>query len=246
MADLLYLGNQLSRHGLNPTSVETLGERLSKDFHLVRGSDKKNPFIRLLHMWSLVLENRNARYLLIDTYSSQAFWYAVTTAWLAQLVGLPYVPILHGGDLPKRIVQSPGILRHFLKNAAHVVCPSGYLQTEMAGFFRRDYTLIPNFIDLKYYPLHSKSAKQGVRLLWVRSFHQIYNPSLSIDVLNILLQKGLDARLAMVGPDKDGSLELTREYARKKGVLHKVQFPGGLGKMEWISFSRLSSRFLLA
>ena len=95
--------------------METLGERLSKDYELVRGSDKKNPLLRLLHMWFLVLQNHKAKYLLIDTYSSHAFWFAITTAWLAGWLNLPYIPILRGGDLPKRKKQSPRILRSFSK-----------------------------------------------------------------------------------------------------------------------------------
>jgi glycosyltransferase involved in cell wall biosynthesis len=189
-------------------------------------------------MWVLVLQNHKTKYLLIDTYSSQAFWFAITTALLARLFKLPYIPVLHGGDLPKRKKRSPVILRYFLKGAAHVVCPSGYLQFEMNDFYPRDYVLIPNFIDLKNYPLYPKSAGMGIRLLWVRSFHEIYNPCLAIDLLELLSERGLDAYLAMVGPDKDGSLEKTKKYAEEKGVLHRVRFTRGLSNEEWIEFSK--------
>ena len=42
----------------------------------------------------------------------------------------------------------------------------------------------------------------------------------------------------MVGPDKDGSLEKTKQYAKEKGVLHRVRFTGGLSKTEWIELSK--------
>jgi len=211
---------------------------LSGDFDIVTGSDKKNPVSRLFHMWLLVLQNRNAKYLLIDTYSSKAFWYAITASRLAQFMGLAYIPVLHGGELPKRITKSPKVLLHFLKNAAQVVCPSGFLKSEMDGFYSRDYKIIPNFIDLNNYPLCHKCLTSGVNILWVRSFHQIYNPLLAIDILHLLSEKGVDARLAMVGPDKDGSLIKTKQYAREKGILHKVCFTGGLSKVKWIEFSK--------
>ena len=238
MSDILYLGNKLSKFGLNPTSVETLGERFLEDFECVRGSKKKNPLLRLLDMWFLIVQNHKARYLLIDTYSTNAFWFSVSCSWLARLVKLPYIPILHGGNLPNRKKRSPRALRSLLKGAAQVVCPSQYLMSEMEDFYSRNYELIPNFIDLKNYPLNPKSMDAGIHLLWVRSFHEIYNPFLAIDVLRLLSERGQEVSLAMVGPDKDDSLEKTKHYAKEKGLFTNVHFTGGITKAEWIELSK--------
>ena len=46
----------------------------------------------------------------------------------------------------------------------------------------------------------------------------------------------------MVGPDKDGSLEETREYAKQQKV--KVTFTGRLSKSEWVALSKDYNTFI--
>ena len=74
---ILYLGNKLSKHGINKTTVETLGENLSQSgFEVVSYSSKKNSLLRILDMLLGILKHKNAAYVLIDTYSTSAFWFA--------------------------------------------------------------------------------------------------------------------------------------------------------------------------
>ena len=52
---LLYLGNQLSKHGLNTTTIETLGPDLeSLGFEVVYASSKKGFVFRLLDMMGAI------------------------------------------------------------------------------------------------------------------------------------------------------------------------------------------------
>ena len=75
---LLYLGNRLSKHGFNKTTIETLGLHLEQEgFGVYYASNKKSfPFRMLDMMWSVVLYRKQVSYILIDTYSTKAFWYA--------------------------------------------------------------------------------------------------------------------------------------------------------------------------
>lgn len=241
---ILYLGNKLSKHGYTPTSVETLGIRLEARCTMIRGSEVRNPVGRLLHMMWLVIKYRKSDVLLIDTYSTWAFWYAVLTSQLARFLGLSYIPILRGGDLPKRTKRSPFVTRVLLKNAKSVVCPSGYLLYEMNAFYERDYTLIPNYIDIENYPFKVRTVSNPIRLLWVRSFHKIYNPSLAVDIVKGLVEKGYEVKLTMVGPDKDGSLQETKDYAVDLGVAKYIEFIGRLSKPEWIELAEKFDVFI--
>lgn len=236
---LIYVGNQLSGHGFTPTSIETLGEKLGDDFEVIRASSFKNVVFRMLDIWKTILKHRKADYLLIDTYSTSAFFFAWTSARLARCFGLKYIPILHGGDLPKRIKNSPVTLLKYLKEAHAVVCPSGYLKSEMSNFLQRDYHLISNFIDIGYYPYQLKTLSPGdpIRLLWLRSFHQIYNPDLAVQVLKGLFDLGHDVHLCMVGPDKDGSMERVRELARQLDVFDRLEITGRMSRADWIALS---------
>lgn len=234
---IIYLGNKLSQYGFTPTSVEALGIRLEDHFDMIRGSEVRNPIGRLLHMMWLVIRYRKSDVLLIDTYSTWAFWYAVLISHLASFLGLSYTPILHGGNLPSRAKKSPYFTRMLLRNAKSVVCPSGYLLYEMNAFYERDYMLIPNYIDIANYPFRVRAVSNPIRLLWVRSFHKIYNPSLAVDIVKGLDEKGYEVQLTMVGPDKDGSLQETKDYAVDLGVAKYIEFKGRLSKPEWIQLA---------
>lgn len=238
MTKILYLGNSLSKHGFTPTSVETLGERLKENYIVVQGSHIRFPLFRLLHMWSLMLRHRDSKLVIIDTYSSRGFWFAYTSGIIAWIIGMKYIPILRGGDLPVRAQSSPVLLKGYLTRASEVVCPSNYLFEKMLLFFSRNYRIIPNYIEIEKYPFELKQIRNKIRLLWVRSFHTVYNPQLAIRIVKILNDQGIDVKLCMIGPEKDGSLSLTQRYAAEMGVENLVSFPGRLSKAEWIEYSK--------
>jgi len=234
---ILYLGNKLSKHGYTPTSVETLGKQLEERFVIDTHSAFRNPVLRLFHMIGLVIKYRKADLLLIDTYSTWAFWYAVISSQLARSFNLSYTLILRGGYLPLRVQRSPFWSKIVLKNAKDVVCPSGYLAEYMGRFYDRQYQIIPNHIDLQNYPFKERFIGSSIRILWVRSFHEIYNPQLAVDIVDGLKQNGHDVQLLMVGPDKDGSKIKTETYAVKKGLNEYISFTGRLSKSEWITMA---------
>ncbi len=74
------------------------------------------------------------------------------------------------------------------------------------------------------------------KLLWVRSFTELYNPILAIHIVEELTKKNIDVSLCMVGPEKDGSLEKCKELAQQKNL--PITFTGLLSKKEWISHSK--------
>lgn len=237
---ILYLGNQLSVHGTTPTSVETLGERLKEDHNIVQASSVKNQFFRLLHMWFMVIKYRKADFVLIDTYSTSAFLFAWTSALLARKLALRYIPVLHGGGLPERARKSPAKLTSYLKGAYKVVCPSPWLKEEMNKVIELEYKVVPNAIDRDDYPFTERKGftKSGPRMLWVRSFDKIYNPTLAVRVLEALKEQGYpQAELCMVGPDKDGSLADVQKLAKDLHINDKIRITGRLSKREWIELS---------
>ena len=100
---ILYLGNKLTKHGVNPTSVETLGERLKEMSKVLQYSDKKNSLLRMLDMWFQIFRwRKSVKVVMIDTYSTNAFHYAWTSAAIANYLSIPYVLILRGGNLEQR------------------------------------------------------------------------------------------------------------------------------------------------
>ena len=116
---LLYLGNKLSRKGRNLSTVEVLSSQLETEgYKVISGSSQKNQVLRLLDMLLLILKHHSKSHLLlIDTYSTSAFWFAYLSAKLANQLKLNYIPILHGGDLPKRLASHPKHCRQLFEKA---------------------------------------------------------------------------------------------------------------------------------
>lgn len=242
---ILYLGNALSKHGFTPTTVETLSKRWQADFDVVVASNKKNKALRLLDMWwSVIWHHRTANLLVIDTYSGPAFQFAATCAKLAHWLSLPYVAFLHGGNLPEQFVTKPKQSLIYLQRAKHIVAPSGFLATAVTTHFNLPVKIVPNFIDLENYPNASKALGSVIRLLWVRSFHKIYNPDWAVKVVKLLKDRGQSVHLTMVGPDKDGSREVCEAAAKQLGVNGEIAFTGRLSKPEWIAEAENHNIFL--
>lgn len=234
---LLYIGNKLASHGTPPTSVDVLPIWLERQgYSVVTASSKKNKVLRLMDMLVCVLQNRKRMDLvLIDTYSSQNFYYAVMVAGLCRVLKLPYIPILHGGDLPKRLKGNKTISKKLFGGAYTNIAPSLYMkhQFEAAGFGNIVY--IPNTIALVNYPFLPRKVIT-CKLLWVRSFAEIYKPLLALEIVEALQKEKVAVELCMVGPDKDGSLAACKKIVEQLDL--PVTFPGLLSKQEWIALSK--------
>ncbi|OBQ55376.1 glycosyltransferase family 4 protein [Tamlana sp. s12] len=243
MKKILYIGNQLAQSQKTVTTIDTLSNLLrDSGFDVITASSKVNKGLRLLDMLNLIFRYRKSLdYVLIDTYSTQNFYFAYSCGRLCQWLNLKYMPILHGGNLPKRLKQSPKLSKMLFDHAHVNVAPSQYTKSNFETHGIHNVICIPNTITLENYPFALKEYK-SIKLLWVRSFSEIYNPKLAVDILKSLLNQGLQAELCMVGPEGDGSLQETKEYA--KGLNVEVRFTGKLSKVEWIELSKTYNFFI--
>jgi glycosyltransferase involved in cell wall biosynthesis len=243
MKNLVYIGNRLEERGGSPTSIDVLTPLFRKEgFYVYPVSTKKNKFLRLAEMNKAVLKHKKwLDLVLIDTYSTQNFWYAIIVAYLCRILGLSYILMLRGGNLPSRLKKNPQLSASLFKKAKLNIAPSLYLLKvfQQAGFTNLKY--IPNSIFLKEYPFKDRKILKP-KLLWVRAFAEIYNPILALKVLEALLKKYPEAELCMVGPEKDKSFEECVNYAKENKL--PVKFTGRLSKSEWITLSREYEIFL--
>jgi glycosyltransferase involved in cell wall biosynthesis len=232
MKKILYIGNKLSQKGKTESTIDILGIGLENlGFNLVYSSSYKSIFLRFIDMLHTVFKHRKTvDYVLIDTYSTLNFYYAYAVSQLCRLLKLKYIPILHGGELPKRLIKSTKLSKLVFKYAYKNVAPSQYLKCYFEKHDFKNLIFIPNSIEIQNYKFHKKTH-QSINLLWVRSFAEIYNPSLAVKVLKALKGRGLEAKLCMIGPEKDGSLNRTKKLAEDLNV--KVEFTGRLSKLEW-------------
>jgi glycosyltransferase involved in cell wall biosynthesis len=243
MKNLLYIGNKLSKHGNTTTIIETLGASLENEgYNVTYSSNKKNQIIRLLDMVFTTLININKiDYVIIDTYSTFSFNYALIISQICRVFKKRYIPILHGGNLPNRLEKSKFLSQLIFNNSYKNVAPSHYL---LNAFLSKGYSNIihiPNAIELNEYAFLNREFEVP-KLLWVRSFAKIYNPKMAIKVLAELRKEYSEAVLCMVGPDKENLIEECKSYAKSLTV--NVQFTGKLSKQEWIELSKEYNVFI--
>lgn len=241
--NLLYIGNKLSKHGNTATSIETLGAFLEGEgYKVYYASSKKNKIVRMIHMiYKTFKRSKQVDYVLIDTYSTQNFWFAFIISQLCRILKLKYIAKLHGGDLPNRLSKSPFFCDMIFKNAYKITAPSGYLMNAFKVKYHNNIIYIPNTIEINNYPLVQKEYSVP-KILWVRSFSSIYNPKMAIKVAANLKEKYPDVVLCMIGPDKENLIDECKKYAKKLNV--DVEFTGKLSKKKWIKRSKEFNVFI--
>jgi len=230
---VLYIGNNLVKKTNYATSMDILsGLLISEGFTIHKSSSKSNKILRLLGMIYAIFRYKNKiDYVLIDTYSTSNFYYSLFTSQLCRLLNLHYLPILHGGNLPYRLHHNPKLSSLIFNNSFQNIAPSGYLKYE---FEIKGYKtlLIPNVIPILNYSFKERK-KITPKLLYVRAFAKIYNPTMAIEVLKELKKTYSEAVLCMVGPDKDGTLNDVQQLIDRYELHDSVEITGVLSKSEW-------------
>lgn len=237
MKNLLYIGNVLQGHGKTPTTIETLSPLLGEFINVRIVSNKKGMFLRLIDMlYSIVKYRKETDYILIDTYSTTSFYYALMCAVLARFLKISYFPFLHGGNLPERLKNSPKLSKLIFSHAKVNISPSAFLEDKFkeAGFA---VTYIPNNININEYDfLERKNVKS--KLLYVRAFSKIYNPLMAVRALEKIKNESTESYLCMVGPDKgDGVFQETSALAKELGLEKFFEQTGRLSKQDWKALS---------
>ena len=236
---LLIVGNFLSKSIGNRSVCEDLAERLpGYGWQVSTTSHRPGRVRRLADMLLTAWLTRDGYWMAqVDLYSGPAFYWAAAVCGLLRMMNKPYILTLHGGNLPQFGRRHRWSVKKLLQSAAAVTAPSRYLFEEMREY-RADIQVLPNAIALAHYPFVPRDTARP-RLVWIRAFHHIYQPSLAIRVLAQLKELFPDIQLTMAGPDKgDGSLQEARAIARELGVEDRIQFLGQLPKAEiarWIN-----------
>lgn len=219
MNEILIIGNHLSATGASRAVGEDLTERLrARGIHVVAASRVPNKALRLYDMlrttWS---RRRQFDVAIVDVFSGPAFRFAEAVSALLRRIGKPYVLVLHGGDLPRFSQQHPRRVARLLSRATVVSSPSAYLKLGLQ-WLRPDIIEIPNPIECGDYPFRLRNAPKA-RLVWLRAFDAIYNPTLAPRVLARLLDRHPNCLLTMIGMDKgDGSLAATHAEVQRLGL----------------------------
>lgn len=218
--------------GVNPGWVTSQGEILAEIFRgqghrVALTSHHAAPLRRLLDIVTTLLGSaRRLDVYVVMVFSGRGFLFADVATWIVRrLLRRPLVLCLRGGDLPRFASRHGRWVERVLARGDVLVAPSRYLAEAFAGRGHR-LEVIPNTLDLARYPYRRRRAI-APRLLWMRTFHEIYQPALALEVLALLLRRHPAAVLTMAGQDA-GLLDATRQRADELGIAAAVRFAGFL------------------
>jgi glycosyltransferase involved in cell wall biosynthesis len=139
--------------------------------------------------------------------------------------------MLHGGNLPKFAAGKPKLVRGLLASAVAVTTPSNYLLEQMKPYDNH-IRMLPNGICISNYR-YKLRQQVCLRLVWLRAFHDVYNPEMAVQVLAYLKQEFSQIHLTMIGPDKgDGSLQRTQQEAERLDIGDRLTLLGSVRKDE--------------
>lgn len=217
--------------GRNPGWVTTQGEILADLFTAANYDVRITSTIpargrRLFDtLQSLVRWRDEVDVVVHSVFSGAAFGITDAASLVAAQLGLPQIFVLRGGNLPAFAQRRPRWVRRVFARAAEIVTPSHFLAYTFAelGVSMR---VIPNVIHLDNYPFRLRRGA-APRLLWMRTFHDVYHPELAVEALAALLPLQPDATLTMAGQDK-GLLTAVETLAAELGVAERVRFAGFL------------------
>ncbi len=225
---LFIAGNLVGRiPGHVTTQGQIVADRFIADgYWVTSASSKSNRILRLIDVvWTLLLSFPKTDVMIVEVYSGLGFVLADTASLLARLFGIPAALVLHGGNLPEFAEKYPRWVKQVLRRAAIVIAPSSYLAQRMSvlGF---DIRVVPNVIDIESYPFRLRK-RLSPKIMWMRSFHPIYNPQMALDAFAIVQREVPNATLVMAGVDKGMEGEIRRS-AIEMGLGEAVRFAGFL------------------
>ena len=240
---ILYAGNMLYRQRGYYSQDELNARALSAHFEVKQLGRASSQWQRLLQILLGIIRYRNrARLMLIGTFSTRAFWFAWLASRLCVLFRIPYIPVVHGGNLPEKMKADPVRTGKYFRQAAHVITPSRYLENWLLNQ-QLHCTYLPNMLQTGLYPFTERQTLQP-KILWVRSFMPIYQPLEALKAFQLLLQQYPAARLTMVGGGDPELLHSCQEWAQQQLPENAVHFTGKLSREAWTKLAPAHDIFL--
>ncbi len=230
MTRVCFVGAMLGRHqGFGHTQEMSLADHLQAEgYGVICTSAVRNRYLRLIDILATLIRNwRCVDVQCLGVYGGPSFVVEDMASLVGKLSRQRLVMVLHGGAMPEFMARYPAWSKRVLRRADVLIAPSPFLVRAAATHgFKAD--LIPNLIDLENYPYRHRRELQP-RLLWMRSFHPLWNPEMALRVFRRVLDRLPHAVMVMAGQDK-GFQAQTMGLARDLKLTDAVRFPGFLDR----------------
>lgn len=198
----------------------------SVGYRVVRASAVKFPALRTLHQIWCLLTWRHVDAVVIAVFSGRSFWIADFASYLAKRVGHSKVILfMHGGNLGVFGPEHRAWVTRVYDRADLLLAPSDFLADEYRAW-GYDVQVIPNVLSIQNYRYERRTAARPA-LLWMRTFHELYDPLLAVEVLARVADVHPEATMTMGGADR-GMLQAVEDRAAELGMADRITFAGYL------------------
>jgi glycosyltransferase involved in cell wall biosynthesis len=234
---------------VNHSSSGGEGEKLFQAFKLegyqvLKTSGYRNKFLRMFDTIFYMLWNvRKYNQIVLMVFSGRAFVLESIVLFISKFLRKDVIGVVHGGAFLEFYKKNENWCNVFFRNCKSIATPSKMIQSFLTDMhFKVDY--LPNFIDFnKFSSKNSVTESVNHRLLWVRAFHEIYNPELIIETMYCLKKMNRDYKLTMIGPDM-GLLDKCEQLISKYDLANCIDIVGFVPNHELPNYYRSHNVFI--
>jgi glycosyltransferase involved in cell wall biosynthesis len=233
---IVYFGNKQELKKNTKTVMETLIPLWSEFCEIKSYSSYSNKALKILDfVFHFFKDGLKAHKIVIDVFSTSAFYFAFILSFLSIVFNKKYILFLHGGNLPNRQKQNPKLVSYIFSRAYKIVVPSNYLKSyfEEKGF---QVEYIPNSIELSLYPFKERKMCQP-NLLAIRGFGKPYNPLMTLKAVMNLVKEIPTIQLCMLGNASDFYYQEVIDFIEKNNLKNHVTILPKMPQAQWISLS---------
>ena len=198
---------------------------IAKKIPVYRSRHRPIKFINLLGTIFFLLTNINKiRMAVLPLYGTpnSIRWYK-SLAFILKRTKKKIICVVHGGSIPVQLENGETKFDAIFKQADAIVTPSGFIH-QCLNKINIPSVIIKNPLATARYMFSSKTAAEP-KILWMRSFHNTYNPLMAVRVAAILSKKYPGFKMTMAGNDR-GLLATVKTLVTKLQLEDKIFFPG--------------------
>ncbi len=209
--------------------IHTLKRLLQARGEKIRSSTRyRHPLARLLDLIRALLVNRlNCPQVIFDVYGGRSFVIESAVIIVARCLAYRVTVILRGGALVDFAKRWPRWHSWVMRYATGIVSPSEFLASAYRSMGFR-VVVIRNMIHEAAYHFQPRKVVR-LSVLWMRTFHEAYNPEMAIRVLKRLTKKFSFIEFVMAGA-ANAHREKLIEECRQQDLLKFLEFPGFLNE----------------
>lgn len=221
----------------NITAAEQLRDLLMRNgYFTICTTFQKKLFYRIADTLVTIVRHRTEfNIAILPLYGTKgSFIWQEVAARLLRFLGKKIVLVVHGGSIPEQMLKKAKLFLKTLQRAHRIIAPSPFFFSFLNCYGFRS-VLIENVLHLEAYPFQVKKLFRP-RILWMRSFEDVYNPFLGVEVARLLQGRLVDFEMVMAGPD-EGMLSQTKALARQYQLENCIHFPGYINHQQKLQYA---------